>query len=133
VRPPGGAIEGAHVVVSATKFVTPPEPSLERAWLAPGALALPIDVASAWEPAAYLGADKFIIDRWDILRVVAESGHFPAGLPRLYAELHEAVESRKPGRESDAESIFVMFHTGVLVSPYPSATRARGNAACSFG
>jgi ornithine cyclodeaminase/alanine dehydrogenase len=102
------AIEGAQVVVSATKFATPPEPSLERAWLAPGTLALPIDVASAWEPAAYLGADKFVTDRWDILRVVAESGHFPAGLPRLYAELHEVVGGRKPGRESDAELIFVM-------------------------
>jgi ornithine cyclodeaminase/alanine dehydrogenase-like protein (mu-crystallin family) len=102
------AIEGADVVVSATRFVTPPQPTLKGEWLARGALALPIDVASAWEPSAYLEADKFVTDRWDVLKTVAESGHFPQGLPRLHAELHEVVEGKVPGRESDGERIVVM-------------------------
>jgi ornithine cyclodeaminase/alanine dehydrogenase len=105
---PQQAVAGAHVVVSATKFVTPPQPTLKVDWLERGALALPIDVASAWEPAAYLGADKFVTDRWDVLTMVAASGHFPEGLPKLYAELHEVVGGRKPGRESDDELIMVM-------------------------
>lgn len=102
------AVRGADVVVSATKFVTPPEPTLSASWLRPGALALPIDVASVWEAAVYLRANKFVTDRWDILQSVAAGGHFPEGLPRLHAELHEVVSGAKPGRESDDETIVVM-------------------------
>jgi ornithine cyclodeaminase/alanine dehydrogenase len=102
------AVRGADVVVSATKFVTPPEPTLKGDWLKPGALAMPIDVASVWEPPAYLEADKFVTDRWDILQMVAAGGHFPAGLPQLYAELHEIVSGHKAGRETDSETIMVM-------------------------
>lgn len=110
VQPPSAeeAVRGADVVVSATKFVTPPEPTLKGDWLKPGALALPIDVASVWETSAYLKADKFVTDRWDVLTTVAAGGHFPDGLPKLYGELHEIVSGRKPGRESDAETIVVM-------------------------
>jgi ornithine cyclodeaminase/alanine dehydrogenase-like protein (mu-crystallin family) len=102
------AVRDADLVVSATKFVTPPEPTLKGEWLKPGALAMPIDVASVWEPLAYLKADKFVTDRWDILQMVAAGGHFPVGLPPLYAELHEIVSGRKAGRETDSETIMVM-------------------------
>jgi ornithine cyclodeaminase/alanine dehydrogenase len=102
------ALRDADLVVSATKFVTPPEPTLKGEWLKRGALAMPIDVGSVWEPPAYLGVDKFVTDRWDILQMVAAGGHFPAGLPPLYAELHEIISGAKAGRESDAETIMVM-------------------------
>jgi ornithine cyclodeaminase/alanine dehydrogenase-like protein (mu-crystallin family) len=103
------AVVGADVVVSATRFETPPPPpSLRDAWLKAGALALPIDVDRAWEPAAYKGVSKFLTDRWDMMQVAATRGNFPAGLPTLYAELHEVVSGRKPGRERDDERIMAM-------------------------
>jgi ornithine cyclodeaminase/alanine dehydrogenase-like protein (mu-crystallin family) len=102
------AITNADVAISATKFVIPPEPTLKGEWVKPGALVMPIDVASVWDASTYLNADKFITDRWDILNVVAASGHFPHGLPKLYAELHEIVTGKKVGRESDDELIVVM-------------------------
>lgn len=102
------AVRGADVVVSATKFALKPDPTLKGEWLKPGCLLMPIDVATTWEAAAFLPADKFVTDRWSILQSVAEAGHFPQGMPPLYAELHEIVAGRKPGRESDSEFIVSM-------------------------
>lgn len=102
------AIRGAQVVVSATKFAMEPDPCLRRDWIAPGALVMPIDVGTVWEPEAYLSADKFVTDRWRMLEWVAEGGHFPRGLPKLHAELHEIAAGTRPGRESEDEFIFSM-------------------------
>lgn len=102
------AVRGAGVVVSATKFALVPDPTLKGEWLAPGCLLMPIDVATAWEPAAFLPADKFVTDRWSILKSVAEAGHFPQGMPPLHAELHEIVAGTRPGRVSDGEFIVSM-------------------------
>ena len=103
------AIRDAQVVVSATKFAVQPDPCLQRDWITPGALVMPIDVGTVWEPAAYLSADKFITDRWDMLEWLAGQGHFPQGPPKLYAELHELLSGKKPGRESESEFIFSMI------------------------
>jgi ornithine cyclodeaminase/alanine dehydrogenase-like protein (mu-crystallin family) len=102
------AVRGADVVVSATKFQITPDPTLKGEWLKPGCLLMPIDVATTWEAAAFLPADKFVTDRWSILQSVAEAGHFPHGMPPLYAELHEIVAGSKPGRENDNEFIVSM-------------------------
>ncbi len=101
-------VRGADVVVSATKFALIPEPTLAGAWVKPGALLLPIDVASVWDAPTYLAADKFVTDRWDVLVSVAAAGHFPHGMPRCHAELHEVLSGAKPGREADGETIVVM-------------------------
>ncbi|PZQ47296.1 MAG: hypothetical protein DI556_17645 [Rhodovulum sulfidophilum] len=102
------AVRDAGVVVSATKFAMLPDPCLRRDWIAPGALVMPIDVGTVWEPEAYLSADKFVTDRWDMLTWVAEGGHFPRGLPKLHAELHEIAAGARPGRERADEFIFSM-------------------------
>jgi alanine dehydrogenase len=103
------AVVGADVVVSATRYTTPPlPPSLRNAWLKPGALALPIDVDRAWEPAAYKSVSKFVTDRWNMMQASASHGGFPEGLPTLYAELHEVVSGQRRGRERDDERIMVM-------------------------
>lgn len=102
------AVRGADVVVSATKFALIPEPTLSAAWIKPGALVVPIDVATAWDAETYLSADIFVTDRWDVLQSVAAAGHFPRGLPRCHGELHEILSGAKPGRSSDAETIVVM-------------------------
>lgn len=102
------AIRGADVVVSATKFAVTPEPCLRRGWISPGALVMPIDVGTVWDPAAYLEADKFVTDRWDMLTWLSGEGHFPQGLPRLHAELHELLSGARPGREG-GETIFSMI------------------------
>lgn len=101
-------VRDADVVVSATKFQIAPDPTLKGEWLKPGCLLMPIDVATTWEAPAFLPADKFVTDRWAILKSVAEAGHFPHGMPDLYAELHEIVAGTKPGRESDEEFIVSM-------------------------
>lgn len=102
------AVRGADVVVSATKFQLTPDPTLSGDWLKPGCLLMPIDVATTWEAVAFLRADKFVTDRWSILQSVAEAGHFPHGMPPLYAELHEIVAGTRPGRENDDEFIVSM-------------------------
>jgi len=102
------AVRDADVVVSATKFQIIPDPSLKGEWLKPGALLMPIDVATVWEAAAFLSADKFVTDRWSILQSVADAGHFTDGMPPLYAELHEIVAGSKKGRENDEEFIVSM-------------------------
>ncbi len=101
-------VRGADVIVSATKFAIVPDPTLKGEWVKPGALLMPIDVATAWEPSAYLAPGKFVTDRWDVLMSVGEAGHFPGGMPRCHAELHEVVSGAKPGRETDRETIVVM-------------------------
>lgn len=107
------AVREADVVVSATKFALIPDPSLSGEWVKPGALLMPIDVGTVWEPGAYLKADKFVTDRWSILKSVAEAGHFPAGMPPLYAELHEIVTGKKPGREG--EEFIVSMNEGMPI------------------
>jgi len=102
------AVRGADVIVSATKFTLVPEPTLKGEWVKPGALLMPIDVASVWDSPAYLAPEKFVTDRWDVLMSVAAAGHFPGGMPRCHAELHEVVSGAKPGRETDQETIVVM-------------------------
>jgi ornithine cyclodeaminase/alanine dehydrogenase-like protein (mu-crystallin family) len=105
---PREVVEGADLAVSATYLLPPKDPPLKAAWLKPGVLALPIDVDSVWEPAAYLEADRFVTDRWHGLQDMAEHGWFPAGLPRLDAELAEIVAGLKPGRRSPNERIVAM-------------------------
>ncbi len=117
------AVEGADVVVSATWLLTPPDPIIRAAWIKPGALAMPIDVDSIWEPAAYLNADKFITDRWGPIEHLGEIGGFPGGLPTLHAELHELVGGTRPGRESDDEYIVAM-NTGMAIDDIPLAKLA---------
>jgi len=134
IEPCGGpreAVEGADVAVSATWLLSEPNPIIKDAWLKPGALALPIDVTSVWEPRALKRVDKFVTDRWEPLTHFGDSGGFPEGLPTLHAELHEIVSGARPGRESDDERIMAM-NTGMAIEDMTMAklayerARARG-------
>jgi len=120
---PQQVVEGADVAVTATWLLSPPNPIIRDAWLKPGALALPIDVDSIWEPRSYQNVDKFVTDRWEPLTHFTEGGGFPEGLPKLYCELHELVSGARPGRESEHERIMAM-NTGMAIEDIPMARLA---------
>ena len=111
------------MAVSATWLLSPPDPQILDEWLKPGALALPIDVTSVWEPQALKRVDKFVTDRWEPLTHFGDSGGFPEGLPTLHAELHEIVSGARPGRESDDERIMAM-NTGMAIEDMTMAKLA---------
>ena len=112
------AVEGADVVVEATRLVEP-EPILRTAWLAPGALVVPYGTVSAVELDLLSAIDKVVVDDWSQCRRGNRLGalrpHVDAGLlteETLHAELGEIVVGTKPGRERDDERI-LFWHRGL--------------------
>ena len=75
--------------------------------------------------------DKLVVDDWGQCRsgpFGSLRAHVEAGLlseETLYAELGEIVAGRKPGRESDAETI-LFWHRGCRLSESRSGTRCSG-------
>jgi len=122
-----GAVEGADVVVTATWLFPPNNPPIEKAWMKRGMLAMPIEGDTMWQPDTYLTADKYTCDRWASITDFAQHGWFPQGLPKLHAELSEIVAGKKPGRESDAETIVAM-NTGMAIEDITMAKLAYDRA-----
>lgn len=108
------AVEGADIIVTATATLTKPAPFIKDEWLAAGALAMPLDVNSAWEYRTIREVDKFVTDTWHHIANYADHGSFPEGLPVLYAELGQIVAGLKPGRQKSSERIMVM-NTGMAI------------------
>jgi ornithine cyclodeaminase len=112
------AVEGADVVVEATRLLEP-EPILHTAWLDDVAFVVPYGTMSAVEPDLLDAIDKVVVDDWEQCKPGGRFGalreHVDRGLltrESLYAELGEIVAGRKPGRESDAERI-LFWHRGL--------------------
>ena len=112
------AVEGADVVVEATRLLEP-EPILRTAWLADGAFVVPYGTMSAVELDLLDAIDKVVVDDWEQCKPGGRFGalreHVDRGLltrESLYAELGEIVAGRKPGRERPDERI-LFWHRGL--------------------
>jgi len=112
------AVDGADVVVEATRLVRP-EPILRTAWLADGAFVVPYGTMSAVELDLLDAIDKVVVDDWEQCKPGGRFGalreHVDRGLltrETLHAELGEIVAGRKPGRESADERI-LFWHRGL--------------------
>lgn len=118
VDTPREAVEGADIVVEATRLVEP-EPILRTAWIAPGALVVPYGTVSAVELDLLSVMSKVVVDDWAQCRAGGRFGalrpHVESGLltvETLHAELGEIVAGRRPGRERDDERI-LFWHRGL--------------------
>lgn len=113
-------VEGADIVVEASRL-TEPQPMLRTAWIKPGALVVPYGTMSAVELDLTDIMDKMVVDDWGQCRTGkfgALRAHVEAGKlseATLHAELGEIAAGRRPGRESDAETI-LFWHRGLSLS-----------------
>jgi ornithine cyclodeaminase len=111
-------VEGADVVVEATRLVAP-EPILRTEWIAEGALVVPYGTMSAVELDVLSIMSKVVVDDWEQCKPGRPFGalraHVDQGLlteETLHGELGDVVVGRKPGRERDDERI-LFWHRGL--------------------
>ncbi len=112
------AVEGADVVVEATRLLEP-EPILRTAWLAEGAFVVPYGTVSAVELDLLSVIDKVVVDDWSQCKAGGRFGALRAHVDRgllteetLHGELADVVVGRKAGREHDGERI-LFWHRGL--------------------
>ncbi len=111
---------GADIQVEAARLDTP-EPLFRTDWVTPGGLVVPYGTVSAVELELTDVMDKVVVDDWGqcrsgklgALRAHVETGRLSEA--SLYGELSEIVAGRKPGRESDRETI-LFWHRGLSLS-----------------
>jgi ornithine cyclodeaminase len=115
------AVEGADVVVEATRLVEP-EPLIRTAWIGEGALVVPYGTVSAVELDLLEVMDKVVVDDWGQCKAGGRFGalrrHVDEGLlteETLHAELGEIVVGDKPGRERDEERT-LFWHRGLATT-----------------
>ena len=113
-------VKGADIVVEASRLEKP-EPLLKTAWIKKGACVIPYGTVSAVELSLTDIMDKLVMDDWGQAKagpLGALRAHVNAGKlseATLHAELGEIVAGKKPGRESDAETI-LFWHRGLSLS-----------------
>lgn len=113
-------VRGADIVVEASRLPKP-TPLLRTAWISPGAFVVPYGTMSAVELSLTDMMDKIVVDDWGqckggvfgSLRAHVDAGKLSERT--LHAELGEIVAGRKPGRESDHETI-LFWHRGLSTS-----------------
>jgi alanine dehydrogenase len=113
-------VRGADIVVEASRL-TQPTPLLRTDWIERGAFVVPYGTMSAVELSLTDIMDKIVVDDWGqckggvfgSLRAHVEAGKLSEH--SLHAELGEIVAGRKPGRESDHETI-LFWHRGLSTS-----------------
>ena len=114
-------VRGADIVVEASRL-TAPQPLLKTEWIKPGALVMPYGTMSAVELSLTDIMDKVVVDDWGQCRKGLPYGALRAHVDldkitegSLHAELGQIVAGRKPGRESEAETI-LFWHRGLSLS-----------------
>jgi len=113
-------VEGADIVVEATRLAEP-APLLRTDWIKPGALVVPYGTMSAVELSLTSIMDKIVVDDWGQCRkgqFGSLRAHVDQGLlteKNLHAELGEIVAGKKPGRESEDETI-LFWHRGLATT-----------------
>jgi alanine dehydrogenase len=113
-------VEDADIVVEATRLAEP-TPLLRTEWIKPGALVVPYGTMSAVELSLTSIMDKVVVDDWGQCRrgrFGSLRAHVDEGLlteENLHAELGEIVAGKKPGRESESETI-LFWHRGLATT-----------------
>jgi alanine dehydrogenase len=100
---------GAELIILVT---TANEPLLKNRWIEEGATVLAMGSFPQTEPEFVLRADKIVVDSWgqtshrgELLPLV-EKGKISE--KNIHAEIGEVVAGKKPGRESEKETILVI-------------------------
>ncbi len=107
-------------MVEASRLLAP-EPHFKTSWIKKGALVMPYGTNSALEIDICDGMDKILMDDWGQARsgkLGAMRAHVDSGRlseENLYGELCEVVAGKKPGRESEEETI-LFWHRGLSLS-----------------
>jgi ornithine cyclodeaminase len=120
VATPREALEGADIMVEASRLTTP-EVLLRTDWVAPGTLVIPYGTVSAVELSLTAAMDKIVVDDWGQATVGpfgALRQHVDQGLltrDTLHAELAEIVAGHAPGRERPEERI-LFWHRGLATT-----------------
>jgi alanine dehydrogenase len=114
-------VRGADIVVEASRLPKP-EPLLKTAWIKKGAFVVPYGTMSALELSLTDIMDKMVVDDWGQCRKGLPFGalrmHVDADRltqETLHAELGQIVAGRKPGRESEGETI-LLWHRGLSIT-----------------
>lgn len=105
---PRDAIAGADVIVTAGPIRRRPEPPLEAAWFAEGALGVPLDYDSYWTPQALAAAERIYTDDTAQFEHARAEGVYFQRVPALYADLGEVVAGTKDGRRTPRERLVCM-------------------------
>jgi len=113
-------VRGADIIVEASRL-SKPQPMLRTEWIERGAFVVPYGTMSAVELSLTDIMDKMVVDDWGqckagqfgSLRAHVDAGKLSE--TTLHAELGEIVAGRKPGRESDDETI-LLWHRGLSLS-----------------
>jgi len=112
------AVEGADIVVEATRLERP-QILIEDRWLKPGCLLVTYGWQMATDPATVARADKIVVDDWaqcckggQLYPLICD-GRLTR--ERLHAEIGEIVAGKRPGRQSERETI-VFWHRGFAIS-----------------
>ncbi len=113
-------LSGADIQVEASRL-TEPTPLFQTSWVKPGNLVIPYGTMSTLPLDFTDRFDKFVMDDLGQMR----SGHLGALRPHInagkitedsfYAEIGEIAAGRKPGRESEDETI-LFWHRGLATS-----------------
>lgn len=113
-------LEGADIQIEASRLEQP-TPLFKTEWVKKGNFVVPYGTMSAVELSLTDVMDKMVMDDWGqaragklgSLRAHVDSGKLSE--ETLYAELCEIVTGKKPGRESDEETI-LFWHRGLSLS-----------------
>lgn len=108
------AVEGADVVVTATALFRNLTVLVQREWVQPGALVVPLEVDRAIDPRLLFDADLFVVDDWEQTKAFQVMGCFPQGFPSVAAELGEIVTGRKLGR-TRSDQLIVAMNVGLAI------------------
>ncbi len=105
------AVRDMDIVVSSVPQGT--ERPLQGAWWTPGTLAIPLDVVSAWDDAAFARLDRLVTDNFDGLTAAIRQRRPDLVLPGGdWASFADVVSGRVPGR-TNAEERIMAIPTGV--------------------
>jgi ornithine cyclodeaminase len=114
-------LKDADILVEASRLPAP-EPLFKTAWIKKGAFVVPYGTMSAVELSLTDIMDKMVVDDWGQCRKGLPFGALRAHVDsdrlteaNLHAELGQIVAGKKPGRESDAETI-LFWHRGLSLS-----------------
>jgi ornithine cyclodeaminase len=114
-------VRDADIVVEASRLPKP-EPLLKTEWIKRSALVVPYGTMSAVELSLTDIMDKMVVDDWGqcrkglpfgALRQHVDSDRLHEG--NLHAELGQIVAGKRPGRESDRETI-LFWHRGLSIT-----------------
>lgn len=118
---PEEAVDGADIIITAAPIRKNPDPVIELAWLAEGALGIALDYDAYWKPELMRGVDRLVTDDIPQLLRTREEGYF-LELPEIDADLGGIEAGKVPGRLSEVERILCL-NLGLAI--YDIATAGR--------